>query len=162
MLPFPEKRYASCGLSWTINLSFPDQDLISRSGKFGGLYKRAGHRVIVNRLGDIICRPNPLEASLQIMFLQGNVQHHLLHAYLDSIVAVLLSQFTKKGELSGSMIKIVEIVRHNKPLKVKSPIILCLRSRRTRTCSTKCLFRFETEPLNVHYIWKQSLEAWPI
>ena len=35
-----------------------------RSGRFYGLFKRAGHRVIVNGLGDMLVRPSPLDASM--------------------------------------------------------------------------------------------------
>lgn len=41
-----------------------DQDLVPRGGKFLALYKRNGHRVIVNRSGDLIVRPTPFESSL--------------------------------------------------------------------------------------------------
>ena len=36
-----------------------------RSGKFISMFKRGGHRVIINTLGDLIVRPSPLEASLR-------------------------------------------------------------------------------------------------
>ena len=41
------------------------QDAVPRTGKFIVLYKRGGHRVILNGLGDCIVRPSPLEASLR-------------------------------------------------------------------------------------------------
>ena len=40
------------------------QDAVPRSGRFWGLFKRAGYRVVVNALGDLLVRPSPLDASL--------------------------------------------------------------------------------------------------
>ena len=40
------------------------QDAVPRSGRFYGLFKRAGYRVVVNALGDLLVRPSPLDASL--------------------------------------------------------------------------------------------------
>ena len=74
--------------------------------------------MIINKLGDLIVRPSPLEASLRVLPLQGSVNHHLLTSYLDSIVSVFVSQFSKQQRESGTMARIVEIVRHDKPLKV--------------------------------------------
>ena len=42
-----------------------DQDAISRWGKFLTVYKRPGHRVIINHAGDLIVRPSFVEASYQ-------------------------------------------------------------------------------------------------
>ena len=36
-----------------------------RSGKFLVLFKLGGHRVVINRMGDLVVRPSPLEASLR-------------------------------------------------------------------------------------------------
>ena len=102
---------------WKIWLSCADQDLVART-KFFWLYKRGGHRVIINKLGDLIVRPSPLEASLRVLPLQGSVNHHLLTSYLESIVSVFVSQFSKQQRESSTMARIVEIVRHDKPLKV--------------------------------------------
>ena len=41
------------------------QDAVPRSGKFWVLYKLGGHRVVMNRMGDLVVRPSPLEASLR-------------------------------------------------------------------------------------------------
>ena len=41
------------------------QDAVPRSGKFWVLYKLGGHRVVINRMGDLVVRPSPLEASLR-------------------------------------------------------------------------------------------------
>ena len=42
-----------------------DQDAVPRSGKFIALYKRGGHRVIINSVGDMIVRPTSIEASMR-------------------------------------------------------------------------------------------------
>lgn len=41
------------------------QDVIARRGKLWILYKRAGHRVIINARGDLIVRPSFAEANVQ-------------------------------------------------------------------------------------------------
>lgn len=41
-----------------------DQDIVPHGGKLWGLYKRNGHRVLMNPGGDILVRPNPLESRL--------------------------------------------------------------------------------------------------
>lgn len=43
------------------------QDVIARAGRFWGLYKRAGHRVLINPSGDLIVRPTFIEAAAQHM-----------------------------------------------------------------------------------------------
>ena len=57
------------------------QDVVPRGGKFISLYKRNGQRVIINRAGDLVVRPNPLEASLLQMPCGSSFQHHLLISY---------------------------------------------------------------------------------
>ena len=111
--------------------------MVAKSGKLIAAYKRAGHRVIINKLGDLIVRPNPLEASLQVFALQGSVRQHLLTSYLDSVVAVMLTRFSK-SKAHGPMARIVTIVKNNKPLEVRlfiayfpgrdSKPLLCKRS----------------------------------
>ena len=49
------------------------QDAVPRSGKFITLFKRGGHRVIMNTMGDLLVRPSPLEASLR-QIPAGNAQ----------------------------------------------------------------------------------------
>ena len=41
------------------------QDVVTQSGKFLLLYKRPGHRVIVNSLGVIMVSPSAIETSVQ-------------------------------------------------------------------------------------------------
>ncbi len=42
-----------------------DQDVVAKAPKFLVLYKRAGHRVIINRLGDMIVRPSFIEITMR-------------------------------------------------------------------------------------------------
>ena len=46
--------------------SLADQDIVARSAKFFTMYKRSAHRVIINRKGDLLVRPRPIEASLRL------------------------------------------------------------------------------------------------
>ena len=41
-----------------------DQDAVARAPKFLFLYKRAGHRVIINHAGDMLVRPSFIETSV--------------------------------------------------------------------------------------------------
>ena len=41
------------------------QDVVARRGKLLFMYKRPGHRVIINSRGDLIVRPSYAEASVQ-------------------------------------------------------------------------------------------------
>ena len=41
------------------------QDAVVRSGKFVIMYKRPGHRVIINATGDLIVRPSYVESSVR-------------------------------------------------------------------------------------------------
>ena len=76
------QRSASCMVCYTTDcavLQFPGasdlhkygamavQDVIARAGRFWGLYKRAGHRVMINPSGDLIVRPTFIEAAAQLM-----------------------------------------------------------------------------------------------
>ncbi len=52
-----------------------DQDVVAKAPKFLVLYKRAGHRVIINRLGDMIVRPSFIEITMRngsACFIPGN------------------------------------------------------------------------------------------
>ena len=55
-----------CNAEWSLQLLCSQLYAKQRTctGKLG-VYKRGGHRVIVNALGDCIVRPSPLEASLR-------------------------------------------------------------------------------------------------
>ena len=43
----------------------PLQDMVARAGKFVVLFKRPGHRVIINSRGDMLVRPSFMEISTQ-------------------------------------------------------------------------------------------------
>lgn len=82
------------------------------------MYKRGGHRVLVNRLGDLIVRPSPIEASLRLIPCSGSLQQHLLTSYLQSIIAVLLAQFAPSKMPSGDMLAVLRLIRSNSYLEV--------------------------------------------
>jgi hypothetical protein len=58
------------------------QDVVTRGGKFWAMYKRPGHRVIINADGNLIVRPTFTEASIQRRPGGSSVSHHLLTMYL--------------------------------------------------------------------------------
>ena len=59
-----------------------------------GLYKRAGQRVIVNRRGDLIVRPNLFELSMLQNIRGGSAAHHMTVAYQNALVAIITAQLT--------------------------------------------------------------------
>ena len=59
-----------------------DQDAVARSGKFMGMFKRAGERTFLNQKGDMLVCPIFLEAALWRKLGHTSVRHHLLAAYL--------------------------------------------------------------------------------
>ena len=103
--------------------------MVARGAKFVAMYKRGGHRVLINPLGDLIVRPNALESSLRLVPCSGSVQQHLLTSYLQSLLAMLLAQFSKK-RMMGGMTGVVQLVKYNQPIKVchtfQSPQFLLL------------------------------------
>ncbi|DBB09212.1 TPA: hypothetical protein ACH3X3_007798 [Trebouxia sp. C0006] len=83
-----------------------NQDVIARAGRFWGLYKRAGQRVMINPSGDLIVRPTFIEAAAQVMrpwggILGGSVPDHLLVNYRKSLVAICLAQFNSTKGFEG-------------------------------------------------------------
>ena len=90
---------------------------MARGAKFLRLYKRGGHRVLINKLGDLIVRPSAMEASIRLVPCSGSVQQHLLTSYLQSLLAVLLAQFSHK-KLKGGMTGVVHLAQNSVPLKV--------------------------------------------
>ena len=97
--------------------AYADQDIVARGGKMFFLYKRAGHRVLINKLGDLIIRPNPLEASMRLVPCSGSVQQHLLTSYLQSLLSVLLAQFSQK-RLTGGSKGVLALASESVPIKV--------------------------------------------
>lgn len=76
-------------------------DAVVQSGKFYGLYKRGGHRVLINVKGDLIVRPSYLEHFALRSPGLGSVPDHFLTAYWRSTMAVILVQFGSKGMDGG-------------------------------------------------------------
>ena len=83
------------------------QDAVTRGGKFWKLYKRPGHRVIINADGDLIVRPTFIEANVQRRPGASSVAHHLLTSYLKSYVAVIKSQFSTKAFQGGREVRVL-------------------------------------------------------
>ncbi|KAK9867024.1 hypothetical protein WJX84_001923 [Apatococcus fuscideae] len=84
--------------SWSI---VNDQDIVARRGKLWILYKRSGHRVIVNTRGDLIVRPSFAEANVQRIPGGGSIQQHYLASYQQALLAVCLAQFSAKRYQEG-------------------------------------------------------------
>ena len=112
-----------------------DQDVVARGGKFWVLYKRGGHRVLINKRGDLVVRPNPMEASVSLVTCFGSVQHHLLTTYLQSLLAVLLSQFSTK-QMKGGMQGVLRLARLSVPLRVRLPLGSEQGNEAVRVCYT--------------------------
>ena len=87
------------------NSTMHAQDAVVRGGKLVRMYKRPGHRVIINTDGDLIVRPMFIEASIQRVPGGSSVSHHVLAAYQRSYVAVMKSQFCRKGVQGGREVR---------------------------------------------------------
>ncbi|CAK0769669.1 hypothetical protein CVIRNUC_003690 [Coccomyxa viridis] len=64
-----------------------DHDLVVRMGKMMCLYKRNGHRVIIDSRGSMIVQPGPLD--LHVMPGHWNVKYHWLRSYRMALLEVL-------------------------------------------------------------------------
>ena len=95
-----------------------DQDLVAQSPKCLLLYKRTSHRVIINRLGDLLVRPRPIEASLRTRAFSGSLQQHLLASYAQSIASILVSQFRPIEGSKASMSSVLQLVKNNFAFRV--------------------------------------------
>jgi len=71
-------------------------DVITRAGKFFFLFKHVGHRVLLNRRGDLVVRPSFVEYSIR-RTPGGSLKDHYLTSYERAVVAVLAAQFGKKS-----------------------------------------------------------------
>lgn len=71
-------------------------DVVTRAGKFFFLFKHVGHRVLLNRRGDLVVRPSFVEYSIR-RSPGGSVKDHHLTSYERAVVAVLAAQFGKKS-----------------------------------------------------------------
>eukprot|EP00210_Caulerpa_lentillifera_P008426 g8038.t1 len=85
-----------------------DQDYITRTMKFVNLYKRPGHRVIINGQGDMLVRPSFIEMTLSRITGAVNIAHHMLASYQNAFLAIARSQFNPDGIEGGAeqMLKI--------------------------------------------------------
>ncbi|EIE21257.1 alpha/beta-hydrolase [Coccomyxa subellipsoidea C-169] len=91
-----------------------DQDVVAKAPKFLILYKRAGHRVVINKMGDMIVRPSFIEITMRNG--SSSVAHHMLGSYQRSLLAILLAQFTKK-RFSGGMAGVVRLATSSEPVQ---------------------------------------------
>ena len=90
---------------------------MARGAKFLVLYKRGGQRVLVNEQGDMIVRPNPIEASLHLVPCSGSVAQHLLTSYMRSLLMVMVAQFSHK-RIKGGMTGVVQLAQRCRPIQV--------------------------------------------
>ncbi|KAK9799340.1 hypothetical protein WJX73_007370 [Symbiochloris irregularis] len=88
---------AVCPDTWHI---VNDRDPVPRSGKFLCLFKRPGHRVRINRQGEMIVRPSALE--MQVAAASRRVTHHYLTSYRAAMVAICQAQFGRRGVQGGA------------------------------------------------------------
>lgn len=65
------------------------QDVVTRGGKFLFLYKRPGHRVIINSLGVMMVSPSAMETSVQQY--QGGMAKPLAHQLHSAAVYTLVT-----------------------------------------------------------------------
>ena len=97
---------------------------MARGAKFWVVYKRGGHRVLINPVGDLIVRPTAMETSLRLIPFSASMQQHLLMSYLQSLLAVLLSQFGLK-RIAGGMTGVIHLVKDNAAMKARSQLSPC-------------------------------------
>ncbi|KDD71882.1 hypothetical protein H632_c4233p0, partial [Helicosporidium sp. ATCC 50920] len=76
-------------------------DTVTSSGKFWGLYKRPGHRVIITARGDLVVRPAYVEQFALRAPGAGSVRDHYLTSYQRSMLAVVAAQFSRKAYVGG-------------------------------------------------------------
>eukprot|EP00208_Stichococcus_sp_RCC1054_P005346 CAMPEP_0206142186 /NCGR_PEP_ID=MMETSP1473-20131121/15880_1 /ASSEMBLY_ACC=CAM_ASM_001109 /TAXON_ID=1461547 /ORGANISM="Stichococcus sp, Strain RCC1054" /LENGTH=1445 /DNA_ID=CAMNT_0053537075 /DNA_START=238 /DNA_END=4575 /DNA_ORIENTATION=- len=97
-----------------------DQDAVTRAAKFG-IFKRPGHRVLINSRGDMLVRPSFVETSLRNVPWGSSARDHLLSNYKASLIAIMLAQFDRhKGFADGmqGMMKMAQVLEAMKPEKV--------------------------------------------
>ena len=71
-------------------------DVVTRAGKFLIFFKHVGHRVLLNRRGDLVVRPSFVEYSLR-RSPGGSIRDHYLTSYQRAVVAVVAAQFGAKS-----------------------------------------------------------------
>lgn len=101
------------------NLPFADQDMVARHAKFMFYYKRGGHRVIINRMGELIVRPNAIEASLRLIPFTGSLHQHLLTSYVKSVASIVIRQFTSRFATRADRQSAADLMKRNKLLRVR-------------------------------------------
>lgn len=84
--------------------------------------------MLINKLGDLIVRPSAMETSIRLVPCSGSVQQHLLTSYLQSLLAVLVAQFTNK-KMKGGMAGVVQLAKESLPLKVQPSLLTQFQSR---------------------------------
>ena len=72
-------------------------------------------------MGDLIVRPNPMEASLRLIPCSGSVQQHLLTSYLQSLVAIMVAQFRPSKGRMTDMQAVLQLIRDSHALQVDLP-----------------------------------------
>lgn len=72
------------------------------------LYKRPGHRVIINSQGDMLVRPSFIEMTLSRTTGAVNIAHHMLASYQRAFLAIARSQFNPDG-LEGGVEEMLKI-----------------------------------------------------
>ncbi|PSC73217.1 DEAD-box ATP-dependent RNA helicase 50 isoform A [Micractinium conductrix] len=96
--------------SWAkeYNTAIPDtwclinkDDVVTTAGKLFFMYSRTGHKVLLNKLGDIIVRPNYVETAFRWAPGGGSIRDHLLTSYQKALSAVVAAQFGTKSVRQG-------------------------------------------------------------
>lgn len=75
------------------------------------MYKRHGHRVIVNKRGDMVVRPSMFELSMQQAMRGGTVAHHSTVSYQQSLVAVVTNQLSTSGRHADGLHGLLGLVK---------------------------------------------------
>jgi len=83
-----------------------DDDTITRAGKFFLLYKHVGHRVLINKRGDMLVRPSFSEYSMR-RAPGGSIRDHYLTRYRRAMESIVQAQFS--GKSLGDIEKIEEL-----------------------------------------------------
>ena len=95
-----------------------DDDTITRAGKFFFLYKHVGHRVLINKRGDMLVRPSFSEYSMR-RAPGGSIRDHYLARYRRAMEAIVEAQFS--GKSLGDVEKIEKLKKDRDIEKILSP-----------------------------------------
>lgn len=127
------------------------QDIFGRGFKFLWFYKRGGHRVILNKKGDLIVRPSPLEASLRLQPFSQFLKAHLLSSYLRSIAAAVMREYSHGSTSDRS--SLLELIDRNKLLWYVSALILKVCHALFLCQSTSASSRQKARPAQLELGW---------